>query len=246
MVFGVLAETELYVAADAAAGRRRFSAPPLSNVGAVVTGLRSARKAGTVKSGEQVTVYVEPGVYPLADSFELSAEDGGTAAAPVVYRAQKRGKAHIQGGIALDPSTFVAVREPDVLSRLDESVRGKVLVCDLSGVCAESFPAFRTAFQGVPAAPWLYVDRQPMTLARWPNNDASNGGWAKFSRRWTPVWQRWTRRIRASEGASGLVRVRRSASGAWNLAEGVGCWATGHTTGATRSSEWLPMIGKRK
>jgi len=118
----------------------------------------------------------EQGVYPLADSFELSAEDGGTAAAPVVYRAQKRGKAHIQGGIALDPSTFVAVREPDVLARLDESVRGKVLVCDLSGVCAESFPALRKARPGS----FVFDDPRP---ARW---NLAEGVWLLGY--WTHDW----------------------------------------------------------
>jgi len=42
-----------------------------------------------------VTVQVGSGAYRLEASFALTAEDGGTAGAPVVYRAQKRGKARI-------------------------------------------------------------------------------------------------------------------------------------------------------
>jgi hypothetical protein len=39
-----------------------------------------------------------------------------------------------------------------------------------------------TAFRGVPAPPWLYVNHQPMTLAHWPNLTATYAGWAGFSK----------------------------------------------------------------
>jgi hypothetical protein len=45
-----------------------------------------------------------------------------------------------------------------------------------------AFSEFKTAFQGAPAAPWLYVNHQPKTLARWPNVAANDLGWAAFSK----------------------------------------------------------------
>ena len=176
------AETTVYVAADAEEGGDGGRRKPYQTLTQARDGIRAARKAGTLKSGEAVTVQVAPGLYHQTASFELSAEDGGTAEAPVVYRAQKRGKARIQGGFALEPSAFKKVTDEAVLARLDAAVRGKVLVCDLSGKVPGVFETFKKSYSGVPAAPWLYVDRQPMTLARWPNADAPEAGWAGFSK----------------------------------------------------------------
>ena len=176
------AEMDVYVAADAAAGGDGGKRSPYQTLAQARDGLRAARKAGTLKSGEAATVYVGAGVYRLESSFELGAEDSGTAAAPVVYRAQKRGKARIHGGVELAAAAFKPVSDPAVLARLDPAVRAKVRVCDLSASVPESFATFKPAYSGVPAAPWLYVDRQPMTLARWPNADAPEAGWAGFTK----------------------------------------------------------------
>jgi len=55
------------------------------------------------------------------------------------------------------------------------------MVCDLSAKVAGDFPGFQSSFQGIPAAPWLYVSGQPATLACRPNLTATNGGRAGFS-----------------------------------------------------------------
>ena len=176
------AEMKVHVAADAGADGDGGWRKPYQTLTQARDAVREARKAGTLKSGEAVTVFVGPGVYRQESTFELTAEDGGTAGAPVVYRAEKRGKARIQGGVALAPSAFLPVNDATVLARIDAAARGKVLVCDLSAKVPGSFETFKKAYHGVPAAPWLYVDRQPMTLARWPNTDAPEAGWAGFSK----------------------------------------------------------------
>jgi hypothetical protein len=176
------ADVNLHVAAEAEAGGDGSRGKPYQTLTQARDGLRAARKTGAVKSGEAVTVWVEPGVYRLERSFELAAEDGGTAGAPVTYRAQKRGKARIHGGVTLAPESFKPLAEDAVLARLEAAARGQVLVCDLSAQMPGTFETFKKAYHGVPAAPWLYVDRQPMTLARWPNADAPEAGWAGFSK----------------------------------------------------------------
>ena len=180
MVSCAYGAAELHVSADAAGGGDGSIQKPHQSLAQARDAIRAMRKAGTLKGGEAVTVTVGSGVYPLDASLEFNASDGGTAEAPVVYRARENGKACLQGGVALQPSSFKPVTDPAVLSRLDAAVRGKLLVCDLSAQPA--FPELKTSFSGAPAAPWLYVNHQPMTLARWPNVTAANAGWAGFSK----------------------------------------------------------------
>lgn len=182
MVSCASADVELYVSADAAAGGDGTRQAPYQTPVQARDAIRSQRKAGTLKSGDAVTVWVQPGVYPLQASLELTAADSGTAEAPVVYRAREKGKARLQGGITLDPAAFVPVGDAAVRARLDASVRDKVRVCDLSARVPGAFANLKTAYRGVPAAPWVFVNGQPMTLARWPNVTASDPGWAGFSK----------------------------------------------------------------
>jgi hypothetical protein len=144
--------------------------------------LRSARKAGRVEPGNPATVYLEPGEYRLRSTFELTAEDSGTVQAPVVYRAEKPGTVRIRGGVTLLGGAFRPVTDPAVLSRLAPEARGKVLACDLSSLVSEAFLPLKSGFRGSPSGPWLYFNGRPMTMARWPNQDAPGGGWAEFSK----------------------------------------------------------------
>ncbi|MHB8900244.1 MAG: hypothetical protein ACYC6Y_15955, partial [Thermoguttaceae bacterium] len=229
MVSSAHAELNLYVWADAAGGGDGSRNAPFQTLTQARDAVRTLRRAETSKSAQAVTVHIAPGVYPLEASFELRAEDGGTAAAPVLYRATQAGKARFQGGIALDPASFGPVGDPGVLSRLDPAVRDKVRVCDLAARLPAALPEFKTAFRGAPVAPWLYVNRQPMTLARWPNVDAAEGGWAGFSEALDTGLPR-------PDAADPSLRVPHPGSfrfddprpARWNLAEGV--WLLGYWT----------------
>ena len=217
------------------AGRRRQSAKALSNARASPRRDPCARKAGTLKAGEAVTVCLQPGNYLLNASFELTAADSGSAAAPVIYRASESGKARLQGGVSLDSASFHAVTDAAVLARLDSAVREKVRVCDLLGKAWANFPEFKIAFHGPPVAPWLYVDHQPMPLARWPNATAAVAGWATFSEAVD------TGLPRADAADPAMRRPTRdlSSSTIRGLPAGTcrkvcGSWATGPTTGAMK------------
>jgi hypothetical protein len=126
--------------------------------------------------------------------------DSGAANSPVVYRARESGKTRIQGGVALEPASFKPVTDAAVLSRLDAAVRDRVQVCDLSAKVPAAFPEFKTAFRGAPVAPWPYVNRRPMTLARWPNATPTEAGWAGFSKA-VDTWDRYGNRPRFRYGS---------------------------------------------
>ena len=221
------AEAKFYVSADAKSGGNGAECTPYQTLTQARDGIRLARKAGTLKSGEAVTVEIGPGVYRVDTTFELTAEDGGTAEAPVIYRAQKQGQSRIHGGMTLTAEMFKPLTDESVLSRLDPAVRKKVLVCDLSA--AGEFKTFKDAYHGVPVGPWLYVNGQPMTLARWPNNGAPEAGWAGFTKavdNGLPKANADDPALRKAHPGSFVFDDARPSR--WNLAEGV--WLLGYWT----------------
>ena len=54
-----------------------------------------------------VTVQVQAGTYPQAESFTLTAEDSGTAAAPLSIVAAPGAKVLLSGGVAVPPTALV-------------------------------------------------------------------------------------------------------------------------------------------
>jgi len=61
--------------------------------------------------------------------LELSAEDSGTEACPITYRARPQAEVRVVGGKVL--GRWQVVTDPAVLSRLDAAARGQVFRTDL-------------------------------------------------------------------------------------------------------------------
>jgi parallel beta-helix repeat protein len=205
------------------------SARPFQSLVQARDALRTIRRAGTLKPGTTVTVYLAPGEYQLNSTFDLTAEDSGTPQAPVVYRAQKSGTVRIQGGVTLPSSAFGPVTDPAVLSRLAPEARGKVLACDLSTQTSDALIPFKPGFRGAPSGPWLYFNGRPMTLARWPNQDAPGGSWAEFTKAvdtGLPQPDAADPKMRKAHPGSFVFDDPRP--GRWNIEEGV--WLLGYWT----------------
>lgn len=129
----------------------------------------SAKSSGSKSSGG-VEIVLAPGEYRVADTLALSDKDGGTVTAPVVYRAQQPGTAVLYGGTRL--SGFAPVTDAAILERLPVEARTKVLCVDLKARGISDYGALQVRGFGQPPSPptlELYVNGQPMTLARWPN-----------------------------------------------------------------------------
>jgi|GEM_PF-2769155 len=65
-----------------------------------------------------VTVWLSAGDHVRTNTFELGAEDSRTETSPVVWRGATGPEVRILGG---RPLSFVALADPEVLSRLDAS-----------------------------------------------------------------------------------------------------------------------------
>ena len=145
---------ELFVAPggnDAADGSEQM---PLATLAAARQKIRALKKASGLPEGG-VTVFVRGGVFELTDTFHLTAEDSGTQAAPVVYRAYNREKPVLTGARRI--SGFVPHQ-------------GEILKAD---VAAQGFKDryFRQ----------LFFNGKRQHLARYPNFDPANpyaGGYA--------------------------------------------------------------------
>ncbi|MEZ6076899.1 MAG: hypothetical protein R3C56_14905 [Pirellulaceae bacterium] len=226
MATSVSVARDIYVSADAAADGNGEQRTPFRTLTEARDFLRATRRANDPNSNKAVTVHIGDGVYRLNASFELTSEDSGAAESPVTWRAEHAGHARIHGGITLDVTQFQAVADESVRLRLDESVRDQVRVLDLIKVVPGEFDKFQTAFRGTPAGPWLYVNGQPMTLARWPNVDAAESVWASFPKPSTRDCRNPSRRMQRAHCSARFFRVRRSAtstleSGRRSLAAGL-------------------------
>ena len=124
-------------------------------------GIRKLKKAGALPAGG-IVVELRGGSYELAGPLALSAEDSGTANAPIQWRARPGEEVRISGGVRI--GNFQPVTDPAVLKRLDASARGKVLQADLrtAGVKDLGQVAGDNRLE-------LFFQDKPMILARWPN-----------------------------------------------------------------------------
>ncbi len=163
------AAVEFYVApsgTDRARGTREDPFPTLERARNAVRSL--GRRAGLPPGG--VTVWVQGGGYLLSETFTLTAADSGTAASPVVYRAQPGATVHLRGGRPV--TSWSPVTDPAVRARLPQAARESVRVADLAALGIGDCGRLTSRGFGRPVSPAhleLFYQGAPMPLARWPN-----------------------------------------------------------------------------
>ena len=123
-----------------------------------------------------VTVWIRGGSYRVEDTFELTQEDSGAKDSPVIYRAYQNEAVHLTGGERLKQQWFMPVTNTDILERIvDENARHRVLQVNLKGRGITDYGELsRHGFvvnEGKLPQMELYINGEPMQLARWPNDD---------------------------------------------------------------------------
>ena len=130
--------------------------------------IRKIKKEGGLPKGG-ITVELRGGRYERDKVLDLTAEDSGTADAPIVYRARAGEKVHISGGRIV--SGWKPVGDPAVLNRLDPAARGKVLQTDLKAQGIADYGTLGGRFGGKPELRLeVFFNDKPMQIARWPND----------------------------------------------------------------------------
>lgn len=126
--------------------------------------LERARDAGrSVQRGNAITIWLRGGTYTRSATLTLQAEDGGTASAPVVYRAVPGEAVRLFGGKVVHGF---------------RKWHGSILQVNLrrQGITDFGEMTSRGFARSHVAGLELFFAGRPMTLARWPNR-----GWAHIS-----------------------------------------------------------------
>jgi parallel beta-helix repeat protein len=137
--------------------------------------LEGARDAIRAKKGKgevaaPVTVHIRGGEYFRDKPFELTQPDGGTADAPVTYRAYRDEPVRLIGGVKVTNWEPLDADGP-AAKRIPAEARSHVVRADLKAAgVTDSGDLKPGGFGGGgDAALELFFDDVPMTLARWPN-----------------------------------------------------------------------------
>lgn len=165
----VAAGAEFYVSPGGADTNPGSQEKPFATLERARDAVRAVKQQdGILKDG--CTVWLMEGDYFLEHSLELSAEDSGTADAPVVWKALSGTKVRILGGRII--TGFQPVTDEAVLARLQEAARAQVVSVDLRALGIEDYGTFKSrgfARNASYSHGELFFDGRPMTLARWPN-----------------------------------------------------------------------------
>lgn len=119
-----------------------------------------------------ITVNIRGGEYFFANSLRFSDADSGTETAPVTWQAYDGERVLLSGGIKLSAAQFSPVTDEAIRARvLDETAREQLMCIDLSGYLEEIPGPIDpdTDCNFASGGPEIYVDGQPLTRSRFPN-----------------------------------------------------------------------------
>ncbi|MBN2312045.1 MAG: right-handed parallel beta-helix repeat-containing protein, partial [Candidatus Hydrogenedentes bacterium] len=170
------AEANLFVAQDGDDAAPGTEERPLASLEAARDAIRAMKAAGPLPEGG-VTVHVRGGTYSLPKTFALDAQDAGTEAAPIVYRAYGDEDVRLSGGQRIEG--FHPVSDEAILARIPEEARADVLVAGLREQGITDYGELTPRGFGRPEHPAgleLFFESKPMPLAAWPNE-----GWATIA-----------------------------------------------------------------
>ncbi|MHC4207969.1 MAG: right-handed parallel beta-helix repeat-containing protein, partial [Planctomycetota bacterium] len=153
---------EYFVSTDGSDTNPGTQAQPFATLQRARDAVRDLKESSNLpKAG--VTVWIEAGTYYVNEPLMLSAEDSGSENAPIVYRANTGAEVRIVGGRQV--KGFKPVTNPEILKRLDESVRQKVVCADLKAAGISDYGQVAARENRLE----LFFRDEPMQLARWPN-----------------------------------------------------------------------------
>jgi parallel beta-helix repeat protein len=122
---------------------------------------------------KNITIFIRGGNYYISKSFALEKIDSANEKLSINYKSYKKEKVFFIGGYVLAHTDFKPLTEKTVLDRfIDKEVSKNVLVADLS-----KYPLnFNSSKESISNAPELFYNNNPMTLARFPNDEFLSTG----------------------------------------------------------------------
>ena len=165
----------IYIAPDGDDSNDGSLEAPFATLERARDAVRALKREAPCPGG--VTVQLRAGTYVMESSFALTAEDSGTEGAPITYCACEGESVQLVGGRVLEASWFTPVKDPEILDRvISEEARSRLLQVNLREHGITDCGELKRYGYGIrkPEEPpmELFVDGEPMTLARWPNEGA--------------------------------------------------------------------------
>ena len=136
-----------------------------------------ARQADGSLPADGVEIILPSGDYTVTETLTLAQPAAGVTLPPVTIRAEKAGESRIIGGQQL--RDFAPVSDEAVMARLKPEARAQVLAVDLRAQGITDFGKLTSRGFGrshQPSALEVFFDGEPLTIARWPNDD-----WARIA-----------------------------------------------------------------
>ncbi|MGQ7868141.1 right-handed parallel beta-helix repeat-containing protein [Sunxiuqinia sp. sy24] len=171
-------QVEIFVATDGDNSRGDGSIEnPFASLERARDEIRKLKKEG--KAENSFHVNLREGIYFRTESFKLTEEDSGREGYSVVYSAYQDEDVIIQGGRKIHVKNAQAVSDADVLSRFNSTVSNQIVELDLKAQGISDYGVMRPVGFARPFGPaWaeLFVNGQPFSLARWPNDSTIKMG----------------------------------------------------------------------
>ena len=202
-----LADLNLYVAPDGSDTAPGTLQSPFATLA------RARDEIRRLKTRLPATVYVRGGVYEIPATLQLSAQDSGTAAAPIVYRAYQNEKRRSSPAPIASPAS--------------SPTKGKILKTDVGAQGMHGI-YFRQ----------LFYAGQRQQLARYPNYDRRQSLCRRLGLRRRQVRPHVHRHPRRGQAHPEIPGGRRAATG--RIPKKPKSWSSPATTGGTTSSASSP------
>ncbi len=138
--------------------------------------IRTLKASAPLPAGG-VAVEISTSRYQLSDSLEFTAEDSGSAAAPVYYRAAGNGPVVLLGAQLLKTSDLAPVTDPEMLRQIDPAVRDKLRFASIDALGLKHAGPFPEKFDDSGGIFELFWNGSRLPLSRWPNE-----GWTTMKR----------------------------------------------------------------
>jgi hypothetical protein len=172
LLAGCKDEHEIFVSAEGNDSASGSLNDPLRTIRKARDKVRELKNSDEYK-GEPVTVYFREGTYNFDETIAFLEIDSGKAEGPIIYRNYNDEKVSFSGGKKIPANAFNPLTDETVINRIiNEDAKNKILQADLKKLGITQYGKIKQHGFSVailPAQMELFVDTEPQTLARWPN-----------------------------------------------------------------------------
>ena len=162
--------TEYFVAPNGSEDGDGSEQAPFASLEQAKAAVRTAKSLG-----KPITVYFKAGTYKIDSQTVFTAEDSGTAEAPITYKAYGDGKVQFKGSVSIPGSAAKKVTDKNILDRvISDFAKDRLMQIDLKAYGVKDIPEIPDVY-GFAYGGWspveIYINGTALSEARWPNGN---------------------------------------------------------------------------